>query len=125
MREAELETLCKSCGLCCDGSLFGRVMFDPDEHAPKKRLQLIESGRGFDQPCSALEKDRSCSIYDERPRACRRFVCKLLDRHRREGGPLEARMTVVKRAHELLRALSPDDAAELARLVEENFERAI
>ena len=124
----ELEALCVSCGLCCDGSLFGRVMFDPDEVVPKKRLRLIESGRGFEQPCSALESDRTCAIYDDRPRACRRFVCKLHDRHRHEGGLLEARLAVVKRVHELLRdpgALSPEDAAELARSVEENFERAV
>jgi Fe-S-cluster containining protein len=122
----ELEVLCVSCGLCCDGSLFGRVMFEPDELAPKKRLHLIASGRGFDQPCGALDEDRTCAIYDERPRACRRFICKLHDRHRREGGPLEARIAIVKRVHELLRhraALSTDDAAALARLVEENFER--
>jgi hypothetical protein len=53
-------------------------------------------------------------------------VCKLHERHAREGGPLEARIAIVRRVRELLRdpeTLSPDDAAELARSVEDNFER--
>jgi Fe-S-cluster containining protein len=120
--ETELEALCASCGMCCDGSLFGRVMFEPDELAPKKRLTLIASGRGFDQPCSALTEQRTCSIYEERPRACRRFVCRLYDRHRTEGGPLEARIAIVTRVRTLLAdvdALSSEERAELARMIED------
>ena len=36
----ELPTLCGACGLCCDGSLFGRVPLAPDEATPARRLRL-------------------------------------------------------------------------------------
>jgi Putative zinc- or iron-chelating domain len=107
----DLTRLCQSCGLCCDGSLFGRVGLQGDdvERARRGRLRVLESGNAFEQPCSALtgheagiDGRRRCSIYDERPRSCRRFVCRLYDRHRREGGPLEPRLTAVRRVRELL-----------------------
>jgi hypothetical protein len=48
---------------------------------------------------------RTCAIYDERPVACRRFVCRLYDRHRREGGPLAPRLAAVRRVRELVGSL--------------------
>jgi Fe-S-cluster containining protein len=108
--EDDLARLCQSCGLCCDGSLFGRVPLEPEEveRARKRRLRVLDSGRGFEQACSALAAiegeggRRSCAIYPARPHACRRFVCRLHERHRREGGPLEPRLVAVRRARELV-----------------------
>ena len=104
--DTDLARLCQSCGLCCDGSLFGRVGLQPEEVAlaRKMRLRVVESGKAFDQPCAALEADEGCrcSIYRERPLACRNFACRLYDRHRREGGPLEPRLASVRRVRELL-----------------------
>jgi Fe-S-cluster containining protein len=125
--EAELSALCRSCGLCCDGSLFGRVMFEGDERAPKKHLRLLHDGRGFEQPCTALGHDRACAIYDERPAACRRFVCRLFDRHRSEHVPVDARIAVVARTRELLRRvdeLTSDERVELEARMNEDFARA-
>jgi Putative zinc- or iron-chelating domain len=109
---AELATLCQSCALCCDGSLFGRVDLEPDEvdSARRNRLPIVPSGKAFEQPCAALVTGAGgsglrCAIYDERPRSCRRFVCKLYDRHVREGGPIEARIAVVRRVRALVAAL--------------------
>ena len=85
---------------------------------------MIKGGRGFEQPCGALTRERSCSIYTERPLACRRFVCRLHDRHRREGGPLEARIAAVRRVRVLVdhaRDLAQGDAAELAQRLDEDF----
>ncbi len=110
----DLAILCQSCALCCDGSLFGRASLDPDEVEPARtrRLQVVGSGSGIAQPCAALaaqasslEGARMCSIYDERPRSCRRFTCRLYERHRREGGPLEARLAAVRRVRELVASL--------------------
>jgi hypothetical protein len=107
----DLTSLCRSCGLCCDGSLFGRVSLQHEEveQARRNRLRVLESGKAFEQPCSALmpleagvDGRRTCSIYHERPLPCRGFVCRLYDRHRREGGPLEPRLAAVRRARELL-----------------------
>jgi Fe-S-cluster containining protein len=146
--DEDLARLCQSCGLCCDGSLFGRVALEPDEIlvARKRRLRVLASGKGFEQPCAALAalgagESRTCSIYLDRPRSCRRFVCRLHERHRREGGPLEARLAPVRRVREILAYLEasgltsqdfegddPPEAsaslAELMRRLEEDFARA-
>jgi Fe-S-cluster containining protein len=95
---------------------------------------------------AASDARRVCSIYAERPSACRHFTCRLLERHRREGGPLEPRVAAVQRVRQLVAelqaaGLSPadfDDAgrpspsnpsamrayAELQRRLEEDFARA-
>jgi Fe-S-cluster containining protein len=141
--EAELATLCRSCGLCCDGSLFGRVTLEPDEvpGLRKHHLHVLPRGNAFEQPCSALSREATqsiaqaqcaCSIYEERPRSCRAFTCRLYDRHRRDGGPLEARLESVRRVRALLASLettTDEEArrgaiAELTRRIEEDFARA-
>jgi Fe-S-cluster containining protein len=112
--DASLGELCRSCGLCCDGSLFGRVSLEPDEPATARThgLHVLRDDRAFEQPCAALARRgpssalRECTLYEERPRACRRFVCTLYERHRREGGPLEARLARVRRVRELLESLA-------------------
>jgi len=118
-REAELAVLCQSCGMCCDGSLFGWVRLEPAEveAARKRGLPVLDGAKGFEQPCPALvpaegtdDARRKCSVYAERPGACRRFECRLHDRHRTEGGPLEPRLAAVRRVRELialLQAASP------------------
>jgi Fe-S-cluster containining protein len=135
--DSELEALCRSCGLCCDGSLFGCVPLEPDElrGARKNHLHVLQRGKAFEQPCSALGTlgdGCACSVYSDRPRSCRAFTCRLYDRHRREGGPLEGRLGAVRRVRALLRflALTADEEArraaiaELARRMEDNFARA-
>jgi hypothetical protein len=133
---ADLSALCQACGLCCDGSLFGRVGLESNEveGARKHRLHVVRGGASFEQPCSALADDargpverRGCTLYDDRPLSCRRFVCRLHEEYRREGGPIEERLAVVRRARELLASLASHDAearAELTRTLEESFARA-
>jgi hypothetical protein len=141
--DAQLATLCRACRLCCDGSLFGRVPLEAHEVEPARahRLHVLADGRAFEQPCSALSP-AGCDAYDARPSACRHFVCRLYERHRREGGPLEPRLAAVERTRELLRRLhesgwrtsdfepggaAPRDDArafeELLRRLEEDFAR--
>ena len=129
-----MSELCLACGLCCDGSLFGRVPLAPEEVdvARKNRLRVIPSGRAMEQPCAALEGG-ACTAYAERPNACRAFECRLHERHRREGGPLEPRLAAVRRVRELLDRVnaSPDSEAvraepwfaELAQRIEDDFGR--
>src|SRR4051794_28716191 len=116
----ELEVLCRSCGLCCDGSLFDSVLLDPEELAVArgKRLVVLPRGNAFDQPCSALSKADNgcaCSIYRDRPRSCRAFACRLYERHRREGGVLEVRLDAVRRARVLLRVVETTTDEEVRR----------
>ncbi len=136
VRGAELTTLCQSCGLCCDGSLFGRVPLLPAEVplARKHRLHVVPSGSAMEQPCAALvldaEKSRTCTAYDDRPAACRAFDCVLLARHRSEGGPLAPRLESVGRVRALLATVEASglrtgsDFDELVQRIAADFARA-
>ena len=119
-----MSDLCKACGLCCDGSLFGRGTLEPDEvpMARKLRLVVVGNGKSFEQPCSALA-GRSCSVYDARPLACRAFECVLYTR----STPLEERVAIVTRTRALLArvdTLSDAELEELRERMEEDFARA-
>lgn len=113
--------------MCCDGSLFGRARLEPDEVPVAKRrgLRVVGNEGSFEQRCSALV-DGACAIYEERPRTCRRFVCRLHERLRREGGDLEPYLERVRRARELVDHLAASGVvpAELATVFEEDFARA-
>jgi uncharacterized protein len=77
------EKLCLACGLCCDGTLFDNVHLGPgDKTTLLQSLGLpIRDSRAkspithFRQPCTALCADRTCRIYQDRPRQCRDFEC--------------------------------------------------
>lgn len=122
-----LQALCRACGLCCDGSLFGRAGLDSDELdvARRLRLRVVSNGASFEQPCAAFS-NRACTAYDERPRSCRRFVCRLHERARSERRVLDVYLPRVERARELLAhlAMSGIAAPELATLLDEDFARA-
>jgi hypothetical protein len=148
--EADLAWLCRSCGLCCDGSLFGRADLAPEEvdAARRHRLRVVRNAKSFEQPCTALVNTgagRTCSIYESRPHACRRFTCRLYERHQLDGGPIEARLAIVRRVRFLLAQFqawgwtaadfetsAQDDGTNAARLayleltrsMEEDFARA-
>ena len=81
----ENNRLCLKCGLCCDGSLFGRVRIHPDEDLGRLRsagLEICEDkkhGPVMSQPCAQYCEGR-CDAYGDRPRQCRTFVCHSLAR---------------------------------------------
>lgn len=77
----ESANLCIACGLCCDGTLFQDV---PVDERDRVTLQRLDAGfaygtSSFPQPCWALMPG-GCSIYDNRPAACRNERCLLLRR---------------------------------------------
>jgi uncharacterized protein len=116
-------SLCQSCGMCCDGSLFERVVLQPGEveAARRNRLRVLGSGKGFEQRCDALGEpgplgERRCTIYGERPLSCRNFTCRLYARHRVGGGPIEPGLAAVRRVRELVASL------EAAGLTPADFE---
>lgn len=81
-KAAEISSsLCRECGLCCDGSLFERVFLGEEDDA--KRLSELLPLRAdgdrmfFLQPCAAW-RGSCCAIYADRPGVCRRFRCELL-----------------------------------------------
>ena len=78
--ESPEDSLCRQCGLCCDGSLFADVILTQEE------LTLIEQIIGYEQrddrfylqqPCSALDCG-DCQVYSNRPKGCREFECQIL-----------------------------------------------
>lgn len=111
--------LCSRCALCCNGSLFGDVRLEGREveTAQKLHLPLVtkESRVSFRQPCPKLRADDTCSIYDERPQACRGFVCHTLSAYL--GGEIdlpaaEARVRRLRTAAARLTASLPGDLLE-------------
>ena len=69
-------SLCLSCGLCCDGTMFRvvRLAEGEAEHL-SGRVAFTEDGQHITQPCQALRGDRCCAVYEHRPRICRAFRC--------------------------------------------------
>ncbi len=64
------QALCRSCGLCCDGSLFAGVDVDAAERSGNAPPDLP-------QPCPH-HRAGACAIYADRPRQCRAFTCRVL-----------------------------------------------
>ena len=66
------EELCRSCGLCCDGTFFHQVLLAKDEAVPHG-MQVVQAdqSQAFTQRCSQF--DKVCQIYLSRPQACRKF----------------------------------------------------
>ena len=92
-RHSTAEKLCLTCGLCCNGVIFGDVQLQPDENFELletlglhlfdlRRAKKNEDPDGsplkkFSQPCAAFDGCR-CRIYADRPKYCRAFECMLL-----------------------------------------------
>lgn len=72
-------SLCLSCGMCCDGTLFNVAAVTLEEAARLEgRVNLSENRLRIRQPCPALQRDNGCAVYTERPHACRHFRCTVL-----------------------------------------------
>lgn len=101
-----VEQLCRSCGLCCDGTLFDLVKLEPSDDAGKvRRLGLpVTVSRGkapvarFPQPCAALCADRTCRLYADRPWQCRVFECGVFKDAKAGRTTLPAALRVVQQA---------------------------
>tara|TARA_Y100000746_G_C15262509_1_gene350248 strand:- start:96 stop:557 length:462 start_codon:yes stop_codon:yes gene_type:complete len=66
--------------LCCNGTTIGFVQLEKKELLRVKEILEIEEeeGNGFIlQPCKKLGCN-GCTIYNERPKQCVKFECKLL-----------------------------------------------
>jgi hypothetical protein len=78
---APMSDLCQSCGLCCQGVFFSRVVVNDDEALGLPPTFVIEpdgeENFAFLQPCPAHD-DTRCTIYARRPKACRSYRCLLL-----------------------------------------------
>jgi hypothetical protein len=79
--DSDGSALCTACGLCCDGTLFGFMPVEPDEHAIAARAGVAVSERrgiaSVPLPCTYLD-GACCTIYGHNYRICSTFRCKLL-----------------------------------------------
>jgi|LauGreDrversion4_2_1035121.scaffolds.fasta_scaffold62340_4 Fe-S-cluster containining protein len=109
-------SLCTQCGLCCDGTLFGRVellLADDVEGLKAHGFRIVAGLKPrFAQPCPALAPDCTCRIYAQRPQQCRAFDCALLLRVQSGEVGVDAAERLVRRTRkqaarvrELLEAL--------------------
>jgi hypothetical protein len=118
------QQLCLACGLCCDGTLFDNVALQPGDDAERLKASglpvTVSRGREpvtrFPQPCAALCKDRSCSVYSHRPMQCRTYECMVFKEAEAGRLDLAAALRLVKnsrrqadRVRRLLRQLGDAD----------------
>ena len=108
--EAPGNTLCKSCGLCCTGHLFGwtklrSAELDSAEALGLRVFRSVPSQRGFSQPCPLWQGQ--CTIYasPHYPHFCRTYKCKLLKKVLDETTPLVEAQPLIEQAKELIREL--------------------
>jgi len=101
--------LCKACGLCCTGHLFGWSKLRSAELDSASALGLHvfrEPGqRGFNQPCPLWQGQ--CTIYTSPhyPHFCRTYQCKLLKRVLDEITSLPEALTVIEQAQVMIKEL--------------------
>ena len=81
MAQPDANSLCRECGLCCNGVIFANVQLRPGDDAARLRALGLTFARSkalkFKQPCAAFGGCQ-CNIYSERPVYCREFECLLL-----------------------------------------------
>ena len=116
VRESQANILCKACGLCCTGHLFGwtklkSIELNSMEELGVQVLRSSPSQRGFNQPCPLWQGQ--CTIYQSPhyPHFCRTYKCKLLKKLLDETTPLMEALDSIQQAKEIIRgveALLPD-----------------
>ncbi|MHB8875500.1 MAG: YkgJ family cysteine cluster protein [Myxococcaceae bacterium] len=104
--ETPLATLCRGCGLCCDGSLFSHVGLEPEDLERLRALGIPTATRStgsvvLPQRCSAL-KGYDCQIYPDRPASCRAYKCMLATALLEKEVTLEEAQAEVAKAHRLI-----------------------
>src|SRR5437773_4567821 len=88
------DTLCTSCGLCCDGTLFADVELVGQAEVARLAIMGMENENEvrntglLSRPCAALRGTR-CGIYAHRPKCCRVFQCHLLQNAQRGAVTVE------------------------------------
>ncbi len=115
------EELCLSCGFCCDGTLhnFTFLLHNELEFAELAGLRTRLRRDGipiFYQPCSAYQA-QACAIYEDRPRACQNYKCKLLLSLEAGETDLPTSLSYTHQVRQLiaaLRALMPDPDPHLS-----------
>ncbi len=111
-------TLCRACGMCCNGAMYAYVSLTDGEAARlRTRLPVFQTARetdhDFSLPCS-LHGPEGCTIYEDRPATCASYSCFLLDRVQSGRLPLRSALRSVTELRAsiagLERVLPPGDS---------------
>ena len=106
------DNICLACGICCDGTLIGIVEVEAAEFSGFVGILEVEESDEigfFLHPCEKFcEK---CTIYDQRPKQCGLFECKVLKSY--EQGEMD-----FKAATEIIAEVIEKKVAIDAKLVE-------
>ena len=99
------QSLCLTCGLCCDGTLFWGLPLKPDDDVtPLKAIDInIVSDNDLTilkLPCAA-HKNCTCTVYANRPQACRTYKCKLLKRLERDDTSWQSALEIINKVKSL------------------------
>lgn len=99
--EGSTANICVECGICCDGTMFSRL-----PPASENAAEAMAAGpttaaaeAGPAQPCPAHHL--ACTVYRERPGACRHYQCALLKQHLAGLTSWEEAAEIVSRARAL------------------------
>ena len=96
------QSLCLTCGLCCDGTIFSSVPLKPDDEiSPLETVGIdivldSDANSLFKLPCAA-HKNCTCTVYANRPQVCRGYKCELLKRFERDEIPHEAALEIINK----------------------------
>ncbi len=102
--------LCMSCGFCCKETLlFDHIHLETDETELVSQLGLTPYKKkvnhdAFCMPCPRF-KDSKCSVYAQRPRACRNYQCKLLKEYLQGTISFEESIELVRKTISLMEAI--------------------
>jgi uncharacterized protein len=75
----QLNSICKQCGMCCDGTLFrhAKILDEADKKAAAELGLTITKDKEhqpyFLQPCPCFKT--YCTVYENRPKVCISFFC--------------------------------------------------
>lgn len=116
---ADATTLCRRCGLCCDGNLFDSVPLAAEEVASARGRGLLvvvraDGSAALQQRCAALG-DAGCGVYTQRPGRCREYRCMLLSALEADEVGLAEALAIVDEAHGRLAAVPSGAGSALAR----------
>lgn len=102
----QLSELCLACGMCCDGTLFGKAHIkDADEFDRLKALGMStlyeDANASFTQPCPQYHG--SCKIYRTAPSVCSNYYCLPLRKLKRGATSFSETEKTIRQAGSLKR----------------------
>ena len=101
------ESICLSCGLCCDGTMFTRITLALSDRtnvleAAGVVLTTKENRTQMQLRCAALD-GTCCTIYEDRPVRCGLFTCALHRRHAAGEIDTDEALATIAKTRELQR----------------------